>query len=62
MVLQFCYQVGQIKISAFPQMSCEQLAVSKDGFEFPEPSSGLPNTPQLRVLLPEEEDCGGQSA
>lgn len=43
-------------------MSCEQLAVSKDGFEFPEPSSGFPNIPQLRVLLPEEEDCGGQSA
>lgn len=43
-------------------MSCDQLGVGKDGFEFPEPSSGLSDIPQLSVVLPGEEDCGRQSA
>lgn len=33
-------------------MSRDQLWVGKDGFEFPEPSSGLTNISQLRALLP----------
>lgn len=34
-------------------MSCDHLGVGKDCFQFPESSSGLSDTPQLRVLLPE---------
>lgn len=47
-------------MSALSQVSCDQLGVGKDGFEFPESSSGLSDTPQFRGLLPEEY-CSGKN-
>lgn len=56
-----CCEKHNVSIS-LPETSCDDLGVGKDGFEFPAPCSGLPNIPELRVLLPGKDTYGQQRA